>query len=309
MILSKMGDLTIGYALTFPQIFTMSNPEYVSLHLAFENAMKVLPAGYIIHKQDWFTEETFCGDFEKEHSFLSHSSERFFHERPYLSHKSFLLLTMPAKDRRRVNSNFSSLLRKHIVPAETLDPAFAKSFEGVCSQFVRIVSENSLISCKRLVEDELVRLVNEYLVLDTDGVRRDMDFSEGVRVGEKYCTMFSLSNAADLPAMCGPRINYDKYSTDTSRFPVGFVSPLCQLLPVNHIYHQFIRIEDPSAVITKLEKRKLRLQSLSAYSRDNLIARDATDQFLQEAVSETSLDGFEPVRTMTLTRLNQGGTQ
>jgi hypothetical protein len=33
-IVSKMGDVTIGFVLTLPQIFTLSNEEYESFHRA-----------------------------------------------------------------------------------------------------------------------------------------------------------------------------------------------------------------------------------------------------------------------------------
>ena len=286
ILLSKMGDMTIAYTLELPEIFTLSNADYEILHQNWIKAIKLLPVGCIVHKQDWFTEESFKGDFEKVHSFLSHSSERFFHERPYLEHRCYLMITMPAKDRKLATSMYSTLLRRHIIPVETFDPAFVKTFQGLCSQVVKLLSDTGLISCSRLKDDALVELVNEYLLLDKDGMRRDMDLSDGVRIGEKHCSMFSLSDAVDLPSHCGPRITHDKYSTDTTKFPVGFVTALGQLLPVNHLYQQFIRVEDPSATVKRLEKRKLRLQSLSTYSRDNAIARDATDLFLQEAVSD-----------------------
>lgn len=286
VLLSKLGDITIAYALELPEIFTLSSAEYETLHQNWVKALKLLPAGCVVHKQDWFTEEQFIGDFERDHSFLSHASERFFHERPYLDHKCRLMLTLPAKDRKPATSMYSSLLRKHFVPVETIDPAFLKSFEGLCSQFMRLLSDTGLISFTRLKDGELVDMVNEYLVLDNDGVRRDLDFSEGVRVGEKRCSMFSLNDADALPGFCGSKIGYEKYSTDTSKFPIGFVAALGPLLQVNHLYQQFIVIENTAKAIKQLEKRKLRLQSLSTYSRDNAVARDATDQYLQESVAE-----------------------
>ena len=41
--------------------------------------------------------------------------------------------------------------------------------------------------------------------------------------------------------------------------------------------------------LQKLESKRLRLQSLSAYSRENAIARDATNDFLNEAISQQRL--------------------
>ncbi len=286
MILSKMGDLTIAYRLTLPEIFTLSNNDYVSLHQSWIKAIKLLPVGTYLHKTDRFIQLPYRGDYGSATSFLSHSSDRYFHERPYLEHSCRLMLTMTAQTRKQVNSLYSSLLRKHLVPVETIDPAFLKSFEGVCSQFVRILSDTGMITYERLKDDELVALVNEYLLLDNDGVRRDLDFSDGVRIGEKYCSMFSFASADEMPGVCGPRITHEKYSTDTVKFSIDLVSPVGQLLGVNHLYQQFIRIEDNDTVIKELEKKKLRLRSLSAYSRDNAVAHDATDEYLREAVAE-----------------------
>ncbi len=108
-------------------------------------------------------------------------------------------------------------------------------------------------------------------------------------MGPNHCQLFTLADAVDLPSYCGSRINYDKYSTDKSKFSVGFASPLGQLLSCNHIYNQYIFIEDPQKTIQKLESKRLRLHSLSAYSRENSISRDATNDFLNEAISQQRL--------------------
>lgn len=285
MILSKMGDITIAYQLELPEIFTLSNSEYEAFHEAWVKAVKVLSVGCVLHKQDWFVQQQYKGDFEKEHSFLSHSSERFFHERPYLDHSCYLMLTTRPGNRKTVTSLFSSLLRKHIVPVETLDPAFAKTFEGICSQFIKILSDSGFVQCKRLTDVTLVQLVNRYLLLGEDGLRRDIQFEEGIQVGEKHCSLFSLGDAGYLPAFCGARRTHEKYSTDGAKFPVGFATPLGQLLSCNHIYNQYLFIEDPVGVMKRMENKKRRLQSLAGYARENAYSLAAVELFLNEAVT------------------------
>jgi len=98
-----------------------------------------------------------------------------------------------------------------------------------------------------------------------------------------------MADAEFVPALCGSRINYDKYSTDKTKFSVGFASPIGQLLSCNHIYNQYVFIEDVQKTIQKLESKRLRLQSLSAYSRENFISKESTDAFLNEAISEQRL--------------------
>src|SRR6185295_18249714 len=114
----------------------------------------------------------------------------------------------------------------------------------------------------------------------------DIHFNEEFRIGDQHCQLFTLADVEDLPSLCGSRINYDKYSTDKTKFSVSFASPLGQLLPCNHIYNQYIFIEDAQKTIQKLESKRLRLHSLSAYSRENTISRDATNEFLNEAIGQ-----------------------
>ena len=118
---------------------------------------------------------------------------------------------------------------------------------------------------------------------------KDISFKDGLQIGNQHCQIYTLADADDLPALCGSRINYDKYSTDKTKFSIGFASTLGQLLPCNHIYNQYIFIEDTHKTMQKLESKRLRLQSLSAYSRENTIARDATNDFLNEAISQQRL--------------------
>jgi conjugation system TraG family ATPase len=288
-ILSKMGDITIGYRLELPEIFSMDAAEYEAFHQAWVKAIKLLPAHCVLYKQDWFTEAKCAADFDRDLSFLSRGSERFLNERPYLDHDCFLFLTKKPKGRQVPTSIFSTLLRKHIVPVDTLDEKFFESFLQSCGQFERVMIDSGFVQMKRLGDSELVAAINRYLNLGTDNVVRDIGFENGVQVGEKHCELFTMASPDDLPAYCGSRINYEKYSTDRTKFSVGFASPVGQLLSCNHVYSQYLFMGDASETLKKLESKKLRLQSLSAYSRENAIGRDATDAFLNEAIGSGRL--------------------
>jgi len=98
--------------------------------------------------------------------------------------------------------------------------------------------------------------------------------------------IFTLGDAEDLPDLCGPRIDYTPYSTDTTRFSVGFAAVLGRLLPCRHVYNQFIFIGDGRDTLKKLERKQGRLRALSLHSRENAAAAEAVAAFLHEAVSE-----------------------
>jgi len=297
-ILSKQGDVTMLFEALLPEIFTLSNEEFESFQQAWLKAVRILPKQLVLHKQDWFVESSYKADFLKEDkSFLSRSSEKFFNERPCLDHQCFIALSKKPANRKLSSSAVSNLFRKSIVPEETLSPQLQQEFKDACSQFKRILEDSGFIQLRQLKNDELMSTADRagiiekycFLLEDERLIIKDISYKEGIRIGEQYCQLYTLADAADLPALCGPRINYDKYSTDNTKFSVGYASALGQLLSCNHIYNQYIFIEDAQKTLKQLESKRLRLQSLSAYSRENAIAGDAVNDFLNEAIGEQRL--------------------
>ena len=298
-ILSKMGDYTVGFEVTKPEIFTLSQDEYRNLHLGFVKACKVLPASTIVHMQDWYTQGSFrpAGSSQKK-SFLNRASDRYFGGRPFLQHRSYLYLTKKPEGRRGASSAISGLFRKNLLPGDVYKPQAMQEFLDTVGQFERILRDGKLVSLKRLKDDDIwsyngqTGVLEQYCYLSSPeetAVVRDISFEHGIRIGDRHAQLFTLADAAKLPNLCGSKVNYDKYSTDRTKFPIGFSTGLGLLLRCNHVYNQYILIEDSTVTMKKLESKKLRLESLSNYSRENYIARDSVNEFLNEAISEQRL--------------------
>ncbi|KAK6020211.1 hypothetical protein OSTOST_14139, partial [Ostertagia ostertagi] len=264
-ILSKNGDVTIAYKLALPEIFSLSTQEYEALHHTWLKAIKVLPAGCILHKQDWFLQSRYQAEFKHDHSnTLAGASERHFNERPFLEHECLLMLTIKPAARKVSSSAYTNLLRRHITPVDSIDSKIVQSLLDAAGQFVRILSDSGSLSLERLDADALCGTsgnpgwIERYLFL-TGGkaspVLKDIVFKPEWKIGENFCQLYSLSDTEYMPETCSPRVNYDKYSTDKTKFSVGFATPLGQLLPVNHIYNQYLIIGDTNKTLRRLEAR------------------------------------------------------
>ena len=291
-LLSVNGDVTVGFKLILPEIFTLSMSDYEAMHQAFVRSIRLLPEHSIFHKQDWFLQEKFNGDLSGG-DFLEAASDAHFSGRQRLSQESYVFLTCRGDGKKLSSSAASNLLRRRIVPKSVmLDRGFGHFFDAV-AQFTRVLEDSGYFKLLRLDEEALCGTANHPGVLErycfllgehSPSVLRDVHLKGGISVGEKRVELFSLSDAEDLPANCGPRINYEPYSTDRSKFSVGFASPLGLLLDTEHIYNQYIFIGDERKTLKDLEAKRRRLNSLSAYSRENAAARDAVNDFLNEAV-------------------------
>lgn len=293
-IISKDADITVAFRVDLPELFTVTSNEYEAIHSAWAKAIKVLPDYTIVHKMDWFISEKYKPETDKEDiSFLSQSYERHFNERPYLDHTCFLFLTKTTKERMRMQSDFSTLCRGHIIPKEVDKESTTRFLEAV-GQFDRIVNDSGYIKLSRLSGDEITGtkenagLIEKYFSLsmnDTTSLE-DMELgAEGFRIGNKHVCLHTLSDVEDLPGRIGTDMRYEKLSTDRSDCRLSFAAPVGLLLSCDHIYNQYLFIEDSAENLRQFEKSARNMQSLSKYSRGNQINKEWVDLYLNEAHS------------------------
>ncbi len=293
-IISKDADITVAYRVDLPELFTVTNTEYEAIHSAWTKAIKVLPDYSVIHKQDWFVKENYKPATNQEDmSFLSRSFERHFNERPYLNHTCFLFLTKTTKERMRMQSDFSTLCRGNIIPKEVNKDTAARFLEAV-GQFERIVNDSGFITLTRLTSDEITGTKNEagliekYFALSLDDTTclEDMELgADGLRIGAKKVCLHTISDVEDLPGTIATDMRYEKLSTDRSDCRLSFASPVGLLLSCDHVYNQYIFLDDSAENLRKFEKSARNMQSLSRYSRGNQINKEWVDKYLNEAHS------------------------
>ena len=302
-IVSKDADLTVAFEVELPELYTVTAAEYEDIHSSWVKAVKVLPDFSVVCKQDWFTKETYRADFKDGgQSFLSKSYERHFNERPYLNHKCYLYLTKTTRERSRQRSDFNTLCRGSLLPKEMVDKDTAGRFLEAVEPFERIMNDSGHISLRRLEADEITGtegrpgLVEKYFSLsleDETAVLQDICLKPGgMRIGDKRLCVHTLSDAGDLPGRVSTDMRYERMSTDRSDCRLSFAAPVGLLLPCNHIYSQYVFIDDAQEILRGMEKTSRNMLSLSKYSRSNAVNREWTEMYLDEAHT----GGVLPVR-------------
>ncbi len=295
-MVSKDADITVAFRVELPELFTVTSTEYEAMHSAWHKAIKVLPDYSIVHKQDWFIKEDYQGKLSDGGlSFLARSSERHFNERPYLHHSVYLFLTKTNKQRMAQQSNFSSLCRGHLLPKEITNKDEVMKFMEAVDQFERIINDTEQLRIVRMTEDELVGtnekggLLDRYFSLSEEGHASLEDIRLGadlVRVGDNQLCLHTLSDTDDLPTTVSTDSRYERLSTDRSDCRLSFASPVGLMLPCNHIYNQYLFIEDSDANLERFEKQARNMHSLARYSRSNQINEEWIQEYLNIAHSQ-----------------------
>ena len=294
-IVSKDADITVAFRVELPELFTVTATEYEAIHSAWGKAIKVLPDYSVVHKQDWYIREEYQQNIQGgSMSFLSRSFERHFNERPYLNHSCYLYLTKTTKERSRMQSNFSTLCRGFIVPKEIKEKEAVTKFLEAVGQFERIVNDSGFVKMTRLTTDEIIGtekqagIIEKYFSLsekDTTTLKDIALSAEEMKIGDNILCLHTLSDVEDLPSKVGTDMRYEKLSTDRSDCRLSFASPVGLMLSCNHLYNQYLFIDDSAENLSRFEKSARNMHSLSKYSRGNQINKEWIEQYLNEAHS------------------------
>ncbi len=251
----------------------------------------MLPDYTVVHKQDWFTEERYKAEPGEDASFLSRSFERHFNERPYLQHSCYLFITRTTKERMRSQSDFSTLCRSRIVPQEVGDPQAVERFAEAVSQAESILAESGMLRLRRLGAEEIVGmdgkpgLIAQYFTLSREPVaNEDIRLDPGrMTVGDKILCLHTLTDLDDLPQTVATDARYERLSTDRSDCRLSFAAPVGLLLGCNHLYNQYIFLDNHEQTLQRFERLARNMNSLSRYSRSNAVNKEWIDLYLSQA--------------------------
>ncbi len=294
VIVSKDADITVGFRVELPELYTVTSAEYEAIHGSWVKAVKVLPDYSIVFKQDWYIKEEYTPKINGDMSFLSRSFERHFNERPYLNHTCYLFLTKTTKERSRTQSNFSTLCRGFIIPKEIKDTEAVTKFLEAIGQFESIMNDSGFIKLHRLTTDEIIGtdvqsgIIEKHFSLSQSNTTTLEDIAMGadeMRIGDNILCMHTLSDVEDLPGEVATDMRYEKLSTDRSDCRLSFASPVGLMLSCNHVYNQYLFIDNSAANLQAFEKSARNMHSLSKYSRSNQINKEWVEQYLNEAHS------------------------
>lgn len=301
-VISKNADVTALFEVKLPELFTITEGEYSTIHDTWHKAVKVLPSFTIVHKQDWFLAEKYKSkDSQDGHlGFLDTAYKAHFYERPYLDHTCYLYITKTTQKRMEGKSDSNTLARGYLVPQEIQNKSEMSNFIDAINQFERIINDSGYIKLRRLSDDEIVGteeargLLDFYFALsrDREGVLEDITLkNDKVCIGEKELAVYTLSKAGDLPVKVYTDKRYDKLSTDNSQTKLSFASPVGLLLSCDHIYNQYLFIADKSQLET-FERNARHMTSFSKVSSNNPV----NAQWIKEYVSYARTYELVPVK-------------
>ena len=289
-LISKRGDVTVGWELTLPDIHSLTADEYDEMLSSLASAVRILPPWTMVHRQDIYLTDNYRPSTSG--SFLHDSYENHFAGRRFLTHRQCLYLTMSTKasaQRPVSGSGLYGAAAARKLPA----PERLRQFSTKAAEFITVLCGGGRISARRLTDDDFASAANgglipTYLRLgDRCGIFSDYPMApDHVRVGDRSLWAFTMSESENLPTELSSTQRVESLSGSGSELFLSTGAAIGPLLDTEHIVNQYILTLPQTEVLSELDSRMRRMQSMSR-SADNRLGAEEIGEFVDEVHKES----------------------
>lgn len=277
-IINGNGDITVGYRMLLPEVFTLSEKEAEYIHERLEALLKMLPAGTVIHQQIFY----YTGEYnnqEYSNNALIAENNRHFDGKEILNSYTNLYLTFTNGKKNgkiRKSATNTSLLRRLHYPFKQPYRDYERRITEMEASLLNF--ENGLASIqqfeiRKMNSKELNNAVYDYINLSydtpvedaTEKVVNPMAITQNgeMKIGQQYVSMLSLTIEGEhLHELSVPHTGKSRSYGGNIEIPDSIKSKCSMLYPVglglpfNHIVNVVIEITDPDATVTAIGAEK-----------------------------------------------------
>lgn len=295
-LISVYGDYTKGFKVFLPEVFTLNEEEYWDVHDSWVKAIRGLPDYSVLHKMDVYTQERYRPAFKEDgQSFLDRAHQLHFAGRPYLHHTCYLFLSKTTRNNARKPTILTTLCRGKIVPAEILDNRVFEDFREALNRFQAILEASGRIRLEALTESDYIGdgenpgLLDRYFGFFEQGASvADMELlPDRIVAGGKHACVYTLADVDNLPQNLAATVRDADLSTDRTSCHMSSVSPLCQNLGHDHIYNQYLFLDNAAEMEDRLTRQGRHMTSFAKLSRENMVNAALIDDFISLMHEET----------------------
>lgn len=334
VIVNGSGDLTIGYRLFLPEVFTLSQEDAKYIHERLEGLFKMLPPATVVHQQCFYYVSQYKNnDFSVNP--LKAESIKHFNNKQIINSYTNLYITFANTDLKkgvRKKASNTSLLKKLNYPFKQPYKNYEERLSEIEPKILNF--ENGLSSItqfeiKKMDSKDLNNAVFDYLNLSYAKPTKDatqetvspimVTPSGDLKVGQEYLAMLSLTvEGENLYELNVPNTGKSKAYGSTIELPENIQSKCSMLYPVglglpfDHIVNVVIEITDTDTTLTAINAEKNGLNYLTNFyppakdkqKQQELFCKEITDFDYQTAYTAFNVIINDPDRSSLIRKIS-----
>lgn len=276
VIVSKRGELTVGWEVSLPTIWSMTEDTHDDMLEALGSAVRMLGPKMIVHRQDIYTRDRYQA--KDGSSFLGSAYERHFDSREHMVHRQYLFLTLAANDASARQASDSSIFGISSPDSRQLGKDLA-TLLAKAAEFESLLTSRGGYGLERLYEEQLVSLMDSHLRLHQgDGIYTDLEIS-GSKVisGSRALWGYSISKSSVLPSSLSPSRRSELVSGTSSGLHASTAAAIGPLLDCEHMVNTYIFTISQQENSREMDGRKRRMTSMQNNAENRVGAEELAE--------------------------------
>jgi conjugation system TraG family ATPase len=299
------GDITIGFSLFLPEVYTMGVEQYRNIQDSLVNLFKRLPTGTFIHKQDFFYVDKHKSNFGDKDGHTVKWNLRYYNHRPVLRHYSHLYVTFSQKSSIEVSAKDNAFMAmKDYLSNKPANDSLVNfsTAEKFSDTILNGIASIPGFGIKRMDDDGLECSLFDALNLsynkpskpNTPKLLQPFQVEkEFVKYGNHFVALLSLVNeAGELVSSKRPKTSpatiYDNgvAFSNSVRLESSMIFPLGLGLPIDHILNVGFEVLDNELVLGKMNSKSRSLAFLTTFKYEPAISQQESIANFNKSVAD-----------------------
>lgn len=246
-IINGNGDITVGYRLFLPEVFTLSESEAQYIHERLEALLRMLPAGTVIHQQNFYYTDRYHHTEYSANALIAENN-RHLNGKEILNSYTNLYVTFTNGQRNgkiRKNASSTSLMRKLHYPFKQPYKEYQErltEMEAFLMNFENGLSSIQQFEIRKMDDTELNNAIYDYINLSYETPENDatqksvnpmaINQNGSMKIGQQYVSILSLTNEGEhLQELAVPHTGKSKHTAGISRCRTAYEANVRYSIP------------------------------------------------------------------------------
>ncbi|MFB9055904.1 TraG family conjugative transposon ATPase [Mariniflexile ostreae] len=282
ILFANNGNVVLCYKGNLPEIYSLSEKDFEDMHGAWFQALKSLPLGTVVHKQDVYLKKSYTSEQLPNKTFLEKATSNHFKGREYIDHNCYLFFTL--------TKNKSLNNPKYVNPFRKVSKGIIQELDDNVKRFINAVNDSvSFINNSRKMKflpldaKEIQTITKGYFNGFNEGFDTDIILDKtNVNIGENYFDALAINSELCFGESVQSSKTNDKFTSDDFVFHQGFIDGIGLTLNENHIVNQILYLDDKHKWRKLLDKKVEELNKSSNFGSQNKVVLGKIQHILDQ---------------------------
>lgn len=288
LIFANNGNIMACYRGELPEIYSLSEKDFEDLHGIWFQALKSLPVGCVIHKQDVYVKKAFSSEYLPNDTFLAKATHDHFKGREYIDHCCYLFLTL-VRNKTLNNPKYVNPFRKVSKGIYQELNQNVHNFIGSVNDSITYINNSRKVQFLPLQEKEILNFSQDFF----NGFNLDFDTDmllekSKITIGNNHFDVLAVnSESCFSESVQTSKIN-ERFTSDDFVFHQGYIDGLGLSLNENHIVNQIVYLDDKQKWRKLLEKKIEELKKSSNFGTQNKVILKKIEHIVDQINNDDS---------------------